>query len=417
MSSPSIAVVGGGIAGLACAHFLRDVARVTVFEAAPRPGGHVNAVRVPWAGGEVDVETGFLAFHRSRYPTLMALFTAFGVETAPSGTGLAIWDQPGGLVYRHADWFRLFGGPLPLALRDQFTALLRLIFRHEKDPARHPYPTEAIGAWLEARGCDPALARQVVVPSIAALWGFQPAEVLAMSTATVLESLARFMGSGHGEPFERVAPSSRAWLDALAGSLRAEVALGTPATAVHPDGRVEAGGEVRAFDAVVLAVHAGQALALLAAPTPLQARLLGAIPYRRTAAIVHDDPAVLPPDPAAWDDYTYVLRPTADGEVSCTTWNMSRLQGLPGAPGPLLVTVGPPDLADRGWIDPARIRYRTTYAHPAMTPTAVAARGELPALDAEGPLRFCGSYVGATGSNECAVASALRVATGLGGGA
>ncbi|MCP6423439.1 FAD-dependent oxidoreductase, partial [Klebsiella pneumoniae] len=35
-----IAIVGTGVAGLTCAHLLHPHHEVTVFEAAPRPGGH-----------------------------------------------------------------------------------------------------------------------------------------------------------------------------------------------------------------------------------------------------------------------------------------------------------------------------------------------------------------------------------------
>ena len=41
-----IAIVGSGIAGLGCAHALRDRAALTLFEAAPRLGGHTNTVDV-----------------------------------------------------------------------------------------------------------------------------------------------------------------------------------------------------------------------------------------------------------------------------------------------------------------------------------------------------------------------------------
>lgn len=414
MPAPSrrrVAVVGGGIAGLACAYYLRGVADVHLFERAPRLGGHVHAARVPWAGGEVDVETGFLAFHRSRYPRLAALLDAFGVETAPSGVGLAIWDQPEGLLYRHQDWFGMFGDRLPPALRGELTSLLTLIFRHEKRPEAHPYPNVRLDAFLAGRGCDPALARHVIVPSIAALWGFQPAEIMAMSARTVLASLARFMGASHDEPFERIAPSTRGWIDRLAAGTGATIAVNARVDRVDA-GRVILGGEVLAFDHVVVATHADTALALLAAPTPAQAQVLGAIPYRRTMSLLHDDVGVLPPDPAAWDDYTYVLRQEAGGEVASTTWHMGRLQGQPGN---LLVTVGPPDLLHRGWLRPERVLFSASYTHPAMTPEAVEAREGLPRLNAGGPVWFCGSYFGETGSNECAIEAAWQVAEGIRG--
>jgi len=41
-----IAIIGSGISGLICAHLLKDQAEVKLFEAADKPGGHVNTVDV-----------------------------------------------------------------------------------------------------------------------------------------------------------------------------------------------------------------------------------------------------------------------------------------------------------------------------------------------------------------------------------
>ena len=43
---PSIAIVGLGISGLGCAHFLKDDAELTLYEANDYIGGHTNTVTV-----------------------------------------------------------------------------------------------------------------------------------------------------------------------------------------------------------------------------------------------------------------------------------------------------------------------------------------------------------------------------------
>ena len=63
MNNPHVAIVGGGIAGLAAAYFLRDEpARVTVLEGSPRLGGKLTASEV--AG--VPVDAGAEALLRRR---------------------------------------------------------------------------------------------------------------------------------------------------------------------------------------------------------------------------------------------------------------------------------------------------------------------------------------------------------------
>ena len=58
-----IAVVGAGVSGLVAAYLLSQDHEVTVFEAAPRPGGHANTVDVATADGDLAVDTGFVVFN------------------------------------------------------------------------------------------------------------------------------------------------------------------------------------------------------------------------------------------------------------------------------------------------------------------------------------------------------------------
>jgi hypothetical protein len=373
-----VAIVGGGIAGLACAYYLRGRCRVTLFEAAPRLGGHVHAVQV----GDMAVEAGFLALHCSKYPELVALLAAFGVETAPTGVGLGIWDEATGEVFDNQAWFERLGGPARGHLADLVARVIR-----------GRMPNVPLGEFLAERGYDERVAKEVLWPSIAALWGFQPTEITAMSARTVADMLDRFFTTAHTEPFERIVPSTDAWLGKLVGALDAELLVGRPIRRV-------AGATVddRAFDAVVLATHADTALALLADPSPDEAALLGAFPYNRSTSVVHTDASVLP---ALRREYNYRAR----GEQSFVTWDMRRIQGLRAD---VFVTVGPRGFT--GLIDPALEVARVDFEHPASPPAAVAAREQLDRLNLGGQRFYCGSYFGATGSNECAVASARRAA-------
>lgn len=83
-SRPHIVVVGGGIAGLAAAFFLKDEpVRVTVLEGASRVGGKLSASEV----GGVQVDEGAEAL-LARRPEGIELITATGLggELVPAGT-------------------------------------------------------------------------------------------------------------------------------------------------------------------------------------------------------------------------------------------------------------------------------------------------------------------------------------------
>ena len=68
-----IAIVGGGISGLSAAYYLSPHHDVTIFESAPRLGGHARTV-MAGRNGDQPVDTGFIVFNYATYPYLTGLF-------------------------------------------------------------------------------------------------------------------------------------------------------------------------------------------------------------------------------------------------------------------------------------------------------------------------------------------------------
>ncbi|NQX00213.1 NAD(P)-binding protein, partial [bacterium] len=74
MSRERIAIVGTGISGLACGHFLSRCHDVTLFEKDARVGGHSHTVMVPEGTATVPVDTGFMVYNEVTNPLLTRLF-------------------------------------------------------------------------------------------------------------------------------------------------------------------------------------------------------------------------------------------------------------------------------------------------------------------------------------------------------
>jgi len=89
-AQPHVVIIGGGIAGLAAAFFLRDEAvRVTVLEGSPRLGGKLSVSEI--AGVSVDEGAEALLVTRPEGTALIADVGLGDQRVAPGTTSSAIW--------------------------------------------------------------------------------------------------------------------------------------------------------------------------------------------------------------------------------------------------------------------------------------------------------------------------------------
>jgi len=155
-----IAVIGTGIAGLACAWLLSERHNVTVYESAERVGGHSNTVEVVTPSGGVPIDTGFIVYNEATYPNLTALFRHLGVPTQNSDMSFAVSIDEGRLEYAGTDLFGLFAQKRNL-LRPRFWGMLRDLLRfYRSAPADLGRLTDELGsldAYLREGGYGAAL--------------------------------------------------------------------------------------------------------------------------------------------------------------------------------------------------------------------------------------------------------------------
>lgn len=418
-----IAVVGGGIAGMACAWALRRAGRdVTLLEAEPRLGGHAHTHEVEHGGRRWRLDTGFLVLDGERYPGFQRLLAALGVRTQPSSMTLSIRCRRCGLEYALQSLPGLLAQPANL-LRPSFWRLfagMRRFFRDARawlaalaDGTAAPGEADlTLGAFLERGRYGEAFERHWLLPTAGAVWS-APFGALRSYGARMLlaffEHHAFLQWRQHA--WLAVEGASRTYVDAVARELGPALRLGARVTSVRrpAPGTVEVQVEGRPperFDALVLACHADQALALLGDAEPDEQRLLGAFPYAQAEAVLHTDASFLPRRRAAWAAWNVDLPDCRDETAPVSiTYHLNRLQALPG-PTPFLVTLG----ADR---TPAGVLARARYAHPLLTRGAVEAQAAVRARGGRRDTWFAGAHLHA-GFHEDGLRSGLEAARGLG---
>ena len=402
-----IAIVGTGIAGNVAAYKLRKDHDITVYEAASYVGGHTNTIDVPAGDRTISIDTGFIVFNDRTYPNFIELLDEIGQESQPSVMSFSVSSGDGGLEYSGSGLNALFAQRRNI-LRPPFFRMIRDILRFNSEAmATLPFEDDGqtVGEYLLRQGYGREFMNDYLVPMAAAIWSAEPVAIRDMP----LHFLVRFFDN-HGllqlkdRPVWRVIKGgSREYVKKLVAGHRDRIRLDSPVRRVirHATG-VEIitdrdGSEW--YDAVFLACHSDQALAMLDKPTPTERNVLGAIRYQDNEAVLHTDASALPRRRRAWAAWNYHIPRDPHRHVA-VTYNMNMLQGL-GCEEQYCVTLN----NDRE-IDPAQVIRRIQYQHPVFSREGVAAQLRQVDLNTERTY-YCGAYW-RNGFHEDGVVSALN---------
>jgi predicted NAD/FAD-binding protein len=409
---PRIAVIGGGIAGLSAALALQGHARVTLYEAEPRLGGHARTV-VAGRRGDQPVDTGFIVFNHATYPHLGRLFRELDVPLERSDMSFGASIDGGRIEYGLRDARALFAQPAN-AVSPVFLGMLRDIVRFNRDAEAAVGEGQTVGGLVAALGLGEGFRRLYLRPFCGAIWSTPDAEVEAFPATLVVRFFRNhgLLGVAGQHQWWTVKGGSRAYVDRLARRLEAggvRLRTGARACSVLRDAAgvevVASGAEPERFDEVVLACHSDQALRLLADPSAAEQRLLGALGYRSNRAVLHADPSQMPRRQACWSSWVYRSEGAASG-VGVTYW-MNRLQNLPDD-DPLFVTLNP--------VTPIReelVYDETEFSHPVFDLGAIRAQEGIAAIQGQQRTWYAGAWL-RNGFHEDGIASAMRVARGMG---
>jgi oxygen-dependent protoporphyrinogen oxidase len=316
-----VAVIGGGMAGLAAAHRLLETSRrgtpvdVTLFEAGARAGG---TIATEHTGGFL-VEGGPDAFITDK-PWALALCNRLGIRDRLVGTcegdrrtrvvrGGRLHPLPEGFLMlaptdlRSLAWSPLFSWPGKVRMA------LDLVLPRGRGG------DESLASFVRRRLGREALDR-AADPLVGGIYTADPERLsLAATMPRFLDverehrSLILGLRARAASPTERSAAGARyglfashargmgALVDDLVERLPGVVRVHTPVSGLARQGaawRFRAGGEATAADAVIVAAPAPAAAALLADLDPTLGRMLGAIDYATSATVTlgYDAPEV-----------------------------------------------------------------------------------------------------------------------------
>lgn len=407
-----IAIVGSGIAGLACAWRLSREHEVTLFEANDYFGGHTHTHKVEQDGEQYAVDTGFIVFNPHNYPLLTALFDELGVASLPTTMSFSAHNARTGLQYNATDLSSLFCQRRNL-LSPRFIGMVRDLLRFYREaPAlldvAGPGPT--LGEYLAQHRYGAAFRDEHIVPMASALWSSPSRQILSFPARYLVQFMAHHrMLQVSGRPEWRVVRGgSSSYIRAMRERWQVRERLSCPVWAVRRDSAgvtvVSRAGPER-YDHVVMACHSDQAARLLADADDRERDILGALAYQDNDTVLHTDARLLPPDRKAWAAWNAHI--PRDPQAPCSvSYCMNLLQGIRSRE-PFVVT-----LNRTAEINPNKILRRMRYEHPVYTRASVAARGRKAEIQGLRNTWFAGAYWG-WGFHEDGMRSAKEVVDAL----
>jgi predicted NAD/FAD-binding protein len=386
-----IAVIGGGIGGLAAARLLGERHAVTLFERHASPGMAFHGVDVGAGAHACRVDVPLRVFYPGYYPRLTALYRAVGVATEPVDYSATFSDERGEPFFGYKN---VALGPLSIPLveprsllRPRALRILRDLFRLRRHRhARGDLGARTIGELCAREGYSREFVEDFLLPTFATICTCSYASVRDFPAGHVLDYLTR------GVLFTSVR-RAKGGADDVVKKLTAHLAAlrcGVDARAVRGENGaalVEVDGAAERFDHVVIATQANHALGLLAAPSETEQRTLSAFRYEPVEVVMHSDPSLMPAARAAWLPVNVTVTPGQDRPAS-TIW-MNAVQPALRDAAPIFQTVSP-CVPPR----PSTVLARARFERSVVDGRSARALDALDDLHAEVGRRvwFCGSY-------------------------
>ena len=450
----NIAIIGSGVSGLTCAHYLATQFEVTVFEASDYIGGHVNTIDVTLQDGKKAkrstveksaIDTGFIVFNERTYPNFFRLLYELQVPFQATDMSFSVRNSARNFEYNGHTLNTLLSQRKNI-LSPKFWAFITDILQFNKqvrqlcqdyDKAREQgqdiavFTKQTLGEYLDTKKYGDLFKDNYLLPMVSAIWSTSMRDVQDFP----LVFFAQFFDN-HGlldvvnrPQWFTIKGGSKQYVNKLVtrfvkagGSIR----VNTPVQSISREDdkvmlkvtdKTDDKAPSLIFDEVIFACHADTALKILTDANPVEQKTLSKFVFTSNTAVLHTDTSVLPKNSLAWASWNYLIDNKDANKDSkalpqsatkpVLTYHMNILQRLTKQHN-YLVTLNHE-------VDESQVIKRIDYSHPVFNNEMIAAQAQWSSISGSSGshTHFCGAYW-FNGFHEDGVRSALRVCQALG---
>ena len=405
-----IAVIGSGISGLSAAYYLSKKFKVDLFEKEDHFGGHSYTYNIEENDKTVPVDLGFIVFNELTYPNLINLFKDLKVPYEKSDMSFSVSVKETNIEYGGKDLNSLFCNKKNI-LNLNFLKMIKDIISFYKSAPnflKNDSENISLGDFLDNYKVSDYFKNYHIIPMVAAIWSMPFSKAKDMPLKLFINFFIN-----HGLFKLKNRPQ---WFT-VTGRSKNYVAKILPLISgehyknykvkkiIRSENNVRlsigANEDFLDYDAVILACHANESLALLSEPSDTEQKVLSEFQYVTNTAFLHTDEELMPKNKSAWSSWNSISK--KDLTNTCVTYWLNQLQNLKTSKNYFL-TLNPIQN-----IEQDNIIKRVIFTHPYFNLKNTLLQKDLKNLQGINKTWYCGSYFG-YGFHEDGLKSALEVA-------
>lgn len=475
-ASKRIAIIGSGVAGLTCAHYLVDDNDVSMFEANDYIGGHVNTIDVELQNGKKikstflkakdsiasnveksAIDTGFIVFNERTYPNFFRLLHELQVPFQATDMSFSVKNVARNFEY-NGHTINTLLSQRKNVLNPKFWRFVKDILQFNKHMKQlrqdfevtrskgedvSIFTQQTLSDYLAKNSYGKLFANNYLLPMVSAIWSTSLEEVEDFP----LVFFAQFFDN-HGlldivnrPKWFTIKGGSKQYVNKLVTRFvkaGGRIHINTPVQSVTrtivsktSDNADESCNSITViinengssqslvFDEVIFACHADTAMKLLKDASDNESEILSHFRFTNNTAVLHTDTSILPKKPLAWASWNYLLdddKKTDNAKDSIMDTQASAKPVLTYHMNILQRLTKQHNylVTLNHHIDKSQVIKTIDYTHPVFDKPMIEAQKQWSQISGNGlHTHFCGAYW-FNGFHEDGVRSGLRVCQSLG---